>query len=226
MSQSVLSLYNAAISLARGKGRLSSLGDNTRPRFECDTWYETLRDVAQEAAHWDVCRSTARLTLLTTRNFNEDWAAGEAEPQYTYRYALPPDLLRPWHLIHYSQFTISWDSTRNRRVLDTNEPNAVLRYGRRSTNPGEWPPSLYFAIIHALAAYITGPLTGQNELAAWNTDQANQRLLEAQAAAVNASSMRLESIPEGLAIRGYTQTPQPRFYYPFGPTFSYPVANV
>ena len=68
MAQTVLALYNQALSAVRARGRLSSPTENSREREECDIWYPTVRDVVQESAYWESCRTTERLTLLKERN--------------------------------------------------------------------------------------------------------------------------------------------------------------
>ena len=225
MASTILAIYNQAISAIHGRGRLSSLTDNTREREECDIWYEQVRDTVQEAAHWDTCRNTERLTLLATRTTTANWAAGDPAPQYLYRYALPTHYLRAWNLSDFAYFTISYDETRNRNVLDTNSYNAVLIYGRRQENPALWSAGMVRATVHGLAGAIAGGLTGKTQLTQLQYQLANQALYDAQAANSN-STMQLETIPPALQARGYSEAQETRYYYPYGEVFSAGVANV
>lgn len=226
MPSTVLDIYNGAISAIRGRGRLSSLTDNTREREECDIWYSHVRDVVQEAAHWDCCRSTHRLTLLKERTTTLDWQSGDPETQYRFRYSLPPDYLRAWNLVDYSHFTISFDKTRNLRVLDTNTQNAVLIYGMLQDNPAFWSPGQTAATIHGLASKIAGPLTGQSNVQQLEIQLANNVLFEAQALNANNSGFVPETIPQSLTARGYSEAQETRYYYPYGQLFSAAAPNV
>ena len=224
MSQSVLSLYNTALSLAQGKGHLTSTTASSPEADECNLWYPTVRDTVQEAAFWPACRQTARLTELVERDPNVTWTAGDPETNFTFAYALPSTCLRPRYLTNYEAFTVSFDATRSRTVLNTNQEDAVLMYSSRSDDPAHWTASQFLATAHGLAGYIVGALSGQSRLQDYHFNLANQRLVEAQAAIVNNESMLVEALPPSLVARGYTDNLAAiRYYHPFGALF--PASN-
>lgn len=226
MATTVLEVYNAAISLVGGKGRLTSLGDNTKSREECDIWYPIVLDIAQEAGHWPCCRRQARLTLLEERDFTVDWAAGAPDPQYRYSFDLPNDILRPWNLAHYDRFSLFFDPTRSRNVLSTNRAEAVLTYGARQTNPVFWDAGLRMSIIYGLAAMIAMPLTGDRQKYQAYLEAADQQLLQSRAAVGNYDSQMMEVIPEELRARtGYEWTADTRYLYPLGSNFTAAMTN-
>lgn len=219
MSTTVLSIYNGAISAAHGKGRLTSLSQNSRERDECDTWYPAVRDQVQEAAYWPGCRTTNALSLLGEAGTS--WVAGSPESGFAYSYGLPDDYLRAWHLVDFSTFTLSFDPTRNRTVLNTNSKDAILVYACRQENPVHWTAGQRWATIHALAAAIVGPLTGQSGLDQLNYQKANEFITAARAVALNTQNLQYDSLPPELAARGYTAELSfpTRYYYPLGGLF-------
>lgn len=225
MASTVLDIYNAAISAAHGKGRLSSLTDNTVEREECDIWYPIVRDTVQEAAHWDTCRETERLTLIKERDASLSWAAGDPESQYIYSYALPNNYLRAWNLTNFQHFTISFDATNNKNILNTNFKSAVLIYGGLRDNPAFWSAGMIAATIHGLASFIVGPLTGQDRVQQLQLQLANNILFSAQAVNANNAGFIPETIPPALIARGYSEGQETRFYYPYGQTFAAATAN-
>ena len=221
MASTVLDIYNAAISAAHGKGRLSSLTDNTVEREECDIWYPIVRDTVQEAAHWDTCRETERLTLIKKRDASLSWAAGDPESQYIYSYALPINYLRAWNLTDFQHFTISFDAAKNKNILNTNFKNAVLIYGGLRDNPAFWSAGMTTATIHALASFVAV----RDRVQQLELELANNILFSAQAVNANNANFTPETIPPALIARGYSEAQETRFYYPYGQTFAAATAN-
>ena len=222
MSTTVLSIYNAALAEARGRGRLTSLSAPHRELEICNTWYEFARDQVQEGAFWPACRQSARLALLTARG-SSDWISGDPETDFTYSFALPTGYLRAWHLDDFGRFSLSFDPTRDRLILSTDAPAPVLVYAARSENPVHWSAGQRAATIYALAGAISGQLSGDNNRVQINYTTANDMLMQAQIASLNSRTNSLEVLPPALAARGYDQTVEQRYYYPFGQLFS--VAN-
>ena len=225
MTTTTLGIYNAAISAARGKGRLSSLSDVSREKSECDIWYDQIRTQALEAAYWPSARRSARLALSKTRDPAVDWALGDPETQFLYKYVLPTNCLRPWHLVNYEQFTISFDSVANVLVLNTNVADAVLIYAADQTNPAFWSPGLRASIIYGLAAAISGPIKGTNDLVHLNYRIANDQIMEARANVAGLLYDQKEVVPPALAARGYSIESETRFFYPYGDLFAGAMPN-
>lgn len=220
MTTTVLGIYNAALSAVRAKGRLSSLSDESREREECDFWYPMIRDRVQEAAFWPSSRRTARLALLQERGQTADWQLGDPETQFAFSYALPEQYLRAWHLVNYENFSLSFDSSRNRNVISTNVRSAVMIYAAAQENPIFWSPGQRQATIYALAACIAGPISGQNSLQQLNYNLADESIMRARSDVQMSVSLPLETMPPALAARGYADFAHTRYYYPYGPLFS------
>lgn len=224
MTTTVLGIYNAAISAARGKGRLATLTDNTRERTECDIWYDQVRTQVLEAAYWPSARKLERLTTtLDTRDFTVDWVNSDPEPQFTYAYQLPTDYLRAWHLVNYEQFILSWRT--DKVVLHSNIEEPVLVYAFDQTDPAKWTPGLRMAVVYALAAAISGPLKGENSLVQINYQLANEQILAARANVAGLLSDQKEVIPPALSARGYTLAEETRYFYPYGDLFPGAIPN-
>src|SRR6056297_3535544 len=105
---SALDIYNTALSAVHAKGRLSSLDENSREREECDIWYDTVVRTVQEAAFWSSSRQLDYLPLAKERNPQADWLVTDPMPQYRFKYSLPQDCLRPWHLTNYDRFSLAY----------------------------------------------------------------------------------------------------------------------
>lgn len=215
----VLNLYNAAISAAGGKGRLSSLSQASREREACDTWYPIVRDAVQEAAYWPSSKTMNRLALIATRTPTAAWVAGDPIHPYTYSYALPNDYLRARYLVDYSRFEITFDDSRGYSVLNAQMPQAVLVYSKRNDLPAQWTPGQYHATVFALAAHITTELGLRGNLASMNMQKANDLLLAAQASAATGDNMGTDVVPPAIAARGVQMTMPDRYYYPQGNVF-------
>lgn len=219
MTETVLGIYNAAISAAEGKGRLTSLSQASVEREECDTWYSSVRDTVQEAAFWPCCKTMSRLALEATRDYTVDWQAGMPYHPYKYMYALPNDYLRAWYLSDYSQFELIYDSVKGRTMLHTNMPNAVLIYARSNDLPGQWTPSQRQATIYGLAAHIVNGISGRTRTRETNIQLANTLLENAQAVALGSQDYALDVIPPAILARGAADQLPTRYYYPHGGLF-------
>lgn len=225
MTTTVLGLYNAAISAAEGRGRLATVTDIKAERYECDIWYNQIRQQILEAAYWPSSRTTARLTLSETRDFTVDWAAGDPETEYLYAYNLPVNCLRPWHLVNYEAFTVSWDSVGAKSILSTNVVDAVLIYAHDQTDPAKWSPGLRSAVVYGLAAAISGPLKGNPNLVTKNFRLANAMIEEARMNVATLLHDQKEVLPPPLAARGYSILEETRYYYPHGELFAGAMPN-
>jgi hypothetical protein len=227
VSETVLSIYNKAIAAVGGKALLSSTGDTALSRELCDLYYPGVVRLVFSAAHWPFCRQVARLSLLAERDSSVDWEPSAPDPEYTYSYALPNDLLRPWYLTNFDYFRLSFNTAHNRQTLNTNVANAVLIYAAEQPNPAFWEPGAVEAIVHGLAAAIAPKLTGDRGKQTLELQIADRALEVAAAHAANFDKPLTEYIPEELRARGYESAQTPTlYYYPLGSNFaaSYPNA--
>lgn len=224
---SALDIYNAALSAVHAKGRLSSLSENSREREECDIWYDIVLGTVQEAAFWPSSRQLAYLPLSKERNDQADWLETDPMPQYRFKYSLPQDCLRPWHLVNYDRFALAFDAASESVMLHTNTERAVLVYARKQTIVTLWSRGQTMATIYGLAGHIAGPITGRGEIVQKNFNLANQFLIDAQTSAANSEESQLQSIPQVLLARGFGGgLNTPRFFYPHGATFNTAAVDV
>lgn len=216
---SVLDIYNMALSVAGAPGRVSQVNEDSREREVCERWYESARNTVQEAAYWPSCKTHASLSLLVTRDYSQDWTDGDPPPQYQYKFALPADYLRARALSDYQPFDIVWSE--DRRVLVTNSNPALLEYSRRSDIVSNWTPLQQQATAYGLAAHIGPELTGKRANIQRAIEMANEILMQARTQAANATMHSTDTIPDWIAARGYAESaPSTRFFYELGGLFA------
>ncbi len=219
MSQDLVSLFNLALSAVGTRARVSSPGEETREAQICRTWYPVVRDTALRAANWASCRSVARLALQREASSDADWADGDPEPPWTYRYGLPADYLYPRWLSDYSAFALCVynDVT----MLQTNSVEPVLIYTKRQENPAVWDPDLYRAVSLGLAASIALPLHGKADRANVMMQDANSLIIAARVNTANENTQELDSLPDWLLARGASlNTSYSKYIYQYGPLFN------
>lgn len=214
-----LVLWNQALGAAHARGRLSSLTERSPEADLLREWYGHVIQTVQSAAWWPACRAVERLGLVAEASGT--WTAAQPEPGYAYAYALPEQMLRPWHLVDFSRFSLSFNAAADKTLLNTNTPEAILIYGREQDDTTQWSALQRNATIFGLAAAISGPLSGKTSLVRTNYELANNALREAQAAAANDIGAETKTAVPWIAARGAGLASTPRFYYPFGELFPY-----
>lgn len=214
-----LDIWNQALSLARARGRLSSLSEiSPEQEVLAQVWPFVLKTV-QSAVWWPCCKTQARLAEVAEAE--EDWTNVMPETGYQFAFAQPALMLRPWHLSNYDRFSLSYSTGLARMIISTNTEDAILTYSVYQTDTTLWSPLQEDATVHALAGMITGPLTGKNTLSRQNLELANNALMTAQAAAANDLGSELKAAPPWLQARGYGPRAQTRFLFPHGELFTY-----
>jgi hypothetical protein len=221
MTAATVAVWNAALSAAKGRGRLSSLTENSVEREECEQWYELVRQTVAEANFWPGNTTTAYLALLSQRDpASTQWSAADPKDPYKYKYALPSDYLRPQYLATYARFEVYWDNETSRNVLVCDDPKALLTYTFDQDNVNAWSPGQKQAIIYGLAAHIAPGLGCSRAEIERNINMANRYLQSAQASAQFQQNRPAESIPRELLARGFSGSMvQTRYYYPLGGVF-------
>jgi hypothetical protein len=219
VAQDLVSLYNLALDAAGTKAKISSPTEVSREASVCNRWYEPVRNQILRGAPWQSCRNTALLALQAERDFDLDWADGDPEPPWTYRYALPSDFLYPRYLDSFQPFVLG--DKDGSPVLFTHEPTATLIHTKKQTVPPAWDADLYWAIIHGLAAYIVMPLSGKTSRANSEMQLANLAMIQARVNTANENTVEYDSMPDWLIARGAVTTTTPsRFIYQNGPLLS------
>jgi hypothetical protein len=131
----------------------------------CARFYPIARDAMLELHTWAFTLRRVRLALLPN-----DW------PMWAYAYGVPSDALRLLAVLPpdaTSDYTVSatrGDSSAEpqaysletddtgRKVILTNQPNAVLRYAVAARDTTQFPPLFVLALSWHLASMLAGPM--------------------------------------------------------------------
>ena len=218
MAQDQVKLYNLALSAIGTRARVSSVTERSREAEICNEWYETVRDQVLRGAPWASCREVAQLTLHAERT-ETDWATGDPEPPWNYRYLLPNDFLYPRYLSAFENFVLTQVS--GVAMLLTDSATPILTYTKRQEVPSAWDVDLWYALVQALAAHIAMPLHAKPGRAQVAIQNANDAIMNARVQAANADMIEYDSVPEWLLARGVMASSSiSRFIYPHGPAFN------
>lgn len=217
MANTLLSLFNQAVSQAGGQAEIADPEENTREANLCNLWYSVVRDNVQQTAPWPSTKANNRLALLGERDTSEDWVETDPGPGFLFAYAAPSDMLRPRFLHSYVPF----DRQRfnGQIAIMTNQETPILQYTRREEDISKWDTELYHTTIFSLAAHITLPLSEKISLRNLLQGLAVQAILLAINEVANEQHDRQQEMPTMLAVRDY-QVP------PVASTFSYPFAKL
>ncbi len=218
MAQDQVTLYNLALSAVGTRARVVTTTERTREAEICHEWYEPVRDQLLRAAHWASCREVAKLTLDAERT-DTVWVAGDPEPPWHYRYALPSDFLYPRHLDTFQNFALTQKAGVVQLLTDHAEP--ILTYTKKQTTVSAWDADLWYAMIQALAGHIAMPLHGKPGRAQLAIQNANDAIMRARLQLANADMVEMDSLPDWLLARGVNVNSSfSRFIYQYGPVFN------
>lgn len=216
VSNEIVSIFNLALDAVGARNNVASRTEISRETQVCDLWYEIVRDTIFSAAAWPELTKIAYLTLLDTRDGDEDWVATNARPGYAYAYQLPRDLARPQYLTNFDRFLIT-SYADDVRVLDSNTEDAVLVYTSNEPGIGAWSPQLKMSVVYGLASHICMPLTGKPSRAKQLVEQANIIISQARETSANASQEVFDYLPDWITARGFSDISQSnRYVYPVG----------
>lgn len=219
MAQDLVTLYNLALSAVGTRSRISSPDEESREAQLCRQWYPTVRDIALRSAHWASCRHVTSLSIQAQTTEGTDWAEGDPEPPWLFRYNLPVDFLYPRWLVTYENFELTQFENVIKLLSNAEEP--VLVYTKRQDIPAAWDVDLYNSIVMALAGSIAMPLHGKTDRARNAMEEANIAITRARIQLANQNSLQQESIPDWLLARGVTQNFNwSQFIYQYGPLFN------
>jgi len=224
VAQSQVALYNLALSVIGDDFTVSAVDEESIQAAVCQLWYEPVRRMVLEAAHWRCARKWVRLVEEAERDTSADWVTTDPQPGYLYSYdiddATITDFLIARHLNDYAEFEIGWDN--DKRILSTNygsdtaSETPILFYTADVTDVTKWESSLYIAMAHALAGFICMGISGKAARQDRTLDIANDLISAARANTANEIHRRLQQRPEVLAARGYNYTVSSPYLYPYG----------
>lgn len=215
MATDIVVLYNLALDLIGARNKISLPTEASREAEACNLWFPNIRDQVLASAAWPEATKMERLALLSTQD-DDSWLQGEPRPDLLNAYGAPTDMLRPQYLADFSKFTIQSYGAENKAIM-TNRESPILIYTFRQTLVQLWSAELQMAIMNALAAAICVSLTGKSSRAKELRNAANDMILAARESAANNADERLDSLPDWIAARGFTDASnQSRYFYPFG----------
>lgn len=219
MSASQVEIYNLALSTAGTRSKVASISETSKECEICNLWYPTVRKYVLRAAPWASARKTQSLALITTRDFDADWADGDPEPPYIYKHGLPADFIYPRYLEDFAQFVIGDED--GTAVFYSNSIIPVLTYTKDQTVPPSHDVGLYLAIVNMLASVIAMNIHGKPARAQKVLDTANSYVIQARVQNANENFTEYDSLPDWLIARGaFTSTTPSRFIYQNGPLLS------
>jgi hypothetical protein len=179
----------------------------------CRLHYPLVRDVILKAASWPCASAYARLAVIAERDFNLPWAPGVVPPSWRFAYGQPADMLAPRYSMTFGKFAVG--QSEDTPMIFSNEPDAILHYTARVTNPALFDQGLVNAIVKALAATLCIPITAKDARAARLKEEAVEAVLLARTEFANESEDMRESLPSWIQVRGMSLVPeQSRFIWP------------
>jgi hypothetical protein len=212
MPTGLVELYNLALSACGSVQSVSDPLERSREADLCRLWFPTARDSVLAAAPWPSVRKYARLALLVERDQSEPWLASDPDPEFRYSYAIPSDMIHPYHLQSFRRFTYGLVGAN--RVISTDDPAPILFYNSRQEEVENWEPGLRFAAMYTLAFHIARPLTGRGGTQETNATLAQLYVDEAATRAANGQEDPKDVLPDWLQARGYADAAFERWFYP------------
>ena len=210
MASSEVEIFNLALSAAGTRATVSAVDENSREALICRQWYALVRDLVQGSAPWPSITSYQRLARTATRDASGPWPGAGLSPSLRFAYAVPAQLLRPYHLQSFGRF----EYRANTLFCDEEQP--ILFYLRRETNVEVWDHRLKLSCANMLAAHIAPQYKADPSMTESLLQRAYVMMDEVIEQSVNNDDVRHDSLPDWIAARGYGGgMPEPRFFYPF-----------
>lgn len=213
MADSVVGVYNRAVSAAGGTGLISSTSEVSREAELCNLWYGTARRAVLRSAPWSSARKNFRLPLLEERT--GVWQANLPPAPFRYAYSVPPDEIVPYHLESYASFIYRTHNVDGARMLCTNDRDPILLYIFDQQNVQRWDEGLHLAVVYTLAAFISSAMTGKMSRAEANEQKALEFVETARAAAANEIEFQEETMPDWMQAAGYGHLSSTRYVHQF-----------
>lgn len=167
MATSKVQIANMAL-LHIGDSTIESFTEESNEALRVSIWYEPCVKEALESYDWSFARRRATLAL-----HGDDAPEGE----WTFRYVLPDDCLKPLRLVNPAgktadkvPYTLELDDSAAERTLLTDLESAKLVYTANIQDPVFYPMQFVVALSHLLAARLAYANTAKRTLA---SDQYN-----------------------------------------------------
>jgi len=207
---SKVDIFNMALSAVGASSTVSEENEVSREAEVCNRWYKAARDTALGMAPWPEARGYARLAKSSERIEGHIWTLAGPAPAYRFSFAVPADLIKPFHLQSFQRFEYSG------RTISCAESAPILYYIKRLEDVTKWENPLTMSVVFTLASYIAMPLTGKDDVDSKMMQKAMLISDEMTLQVVNTESVSMETIPSFISARGYSQFPSERYFYSFG----------
>lgn len=239
MASSSTEIGNLALDAIGARATIASVTEaSAEARVISRQYNQALEDVLA-SAHWNFARKQVALTLL------KDATDGDQVPvpwvyEYTYpadcvgaRYIMPLTAVDPAVAVGTvaaptlvgppARFIVSQDLDSNAtpiKVILTNQPQAILVYTVRVTNPQLFDGLFTRALAAYLGSLIAIPISGDKRLAQMAFDAADSMVRAARVTNGNEGGPTvIDNVPDWIRVRGYeADLAQPYTAFVMAPT--------
>lgn len=189
---SEVSICNRAL-IKVGCNRITSLSDNSKEARLCNQIYDDVRDAVLRGFDWSFATKRLTLSLLT-----------ETAVGWLYVYTYPPDCHKAREIYNANQsdntagieatpaitYEIALSSTDNKRVILTDQEDAVLIYTAKVTDTNLFGADFEDALTFKLAAELAMPLRQSEQLMNLNLNAYREVISGAKVTSANESKRR------------------------------------
>lgn len=159
MATSAVAICNLALSRIGISAAIVALSENSQEAISCNALYEQVRDEVLRDFPWPFATKFVALGLVTDAGeddvpWGDDWA---------YAYRFPSDCIKARRVTTGDRsgntrvpFALGGDDSG--RLIFTDQPDAVLVYTRRATDPAHFDPTFASALAWKLAHELAAPL--------------------------------------------------------------------
>jgi hypothetical protein len=174
-------ITNRALQLIGTRTTIAALNESSNEAIQANLAYSAILDWCLGVVNWNFARKTAALAIAksNTNPLPEIWDPSQISPAWVYEYSIPTDFIKAQYLTDSSRntgvlsyigepqrFVVAYDSiaAADKRVILTNQLNAVLVYTARITDPTVWPWTFERFMVAALAWTLAPALTTDKEV--------------------------------------------------------------
>lgn len=222
-------IANLALDAIGARATIASLSENSAEARALSRQFEQAREDVLSAAHWNFARKQLTLTLLKDGTLSPPDTVPQP---WLYEYAYPSDCVAARYVmplftdvgvgasifgpdfamgargdsqsppVRFLVSTDEDDQGNPLRVILTNQPQAVLVYTARITNPQVYDGPFTRALANYLGALVSIALTGDKALARQAFQIADNTTKEARRINGNEGITVIDSVPDWLRTRG------------------------
>lgn len=225
-----ITICNQALSLIGARAEITALADVSKEAKTCNLWYDSCRQDLLRSAHWSFARK--QLALDELGNAVDNTSLYPWQFMYEYpedclkvRYLLPPpptsdndvipaaEAFVPWampsraHRFIVGQASIGTPTPVDTKVILTNVEEATGVYTADVTTVSLFDKLFESALVHALAATIVLPLSGNVAMKGTFESIALGAVNRARAMDGNEAMPSTDHVPDWIATRGYVGDP-------------------